>query len=76
MHWQLTPQERQIVLQVVQGFSNRQIAAALMISEHTVESHLTHVYEKLLVHSRSELLACLFRDVYWAKIQPVEAFVS
>lgn len=76
LHWQLTPQERQIVLQVVQGLSNRQIAATLVISEHTVESHLSNVYEKLSVHSRSELLACLFRDVYWAKIQPAESVLS
>ena len=73
IQWQLTSQERQIVFKVVQGFSNRQIALALVISEHTVESHLAHVYEKLSVHSRSELLACLFRDVYWAQIQQVEA---
>jgi DNA-binding CsgD family transcriptional regulator len=72
LHWQLTPQERQVVLQVVQGLSNQQIATAFTLSEHTIESHLSHVYEKLSVHSRSELLACLFRDVYWAQIQPAE----
>lgn len=68
LHWQLTPQERLVVLQVVQGCSNQQIATAFTLSEHTIESHLSHVYEKLSVHSRSELLACLFRDVYWAHI--------
>jgi DNA-binding CsgD family transcriptional regulator len=72
LHWQLTPQERQVVLRVVQGLSNQQIATAFTLSEHTIESHLSHVYEKLSVHSRSELLACLFRDVYWPKIQPTE----
>ncbi len=76
IHWQLTPKERQIVLRVVQGFSNRQIAATLIISENTVESHLAHVYEKLSIHSRSELLACLFRDAYWTQIQSVKEFVS
>ncbi len=37
-----------------------QIAAALVVSENTVESHCAHVYEKLGVHNRRELLA-LFR---------------
>jgi DNA-binding CsgD family transcriptional regulator len=73
MHWALTPQERQIVLMLVRGMSNRQIASALTIGENTVESHLAHVYEKLSVHSRRELLACLFRDVYWTQMQLVLA---
>jgi DNA-binding CsgD family transcriptional regulator len=71
LHWQLTPQEREVVGLVFKGFNTSQIATTLMVSEHTVESHLSHIYEKLDVHSRSELLACLFRDVYWTQIQPL-----
>ncbi len=71
LHWQLTAQEREVVGLVFKGLNNSQMAATLTVSEHTVESHLSHVYEKLDVHSRSELLACLFRDVYWTQIQPL-----
>lgn len=63
-HWNLTRQERQVVEQVVRGRSNRQIAKTLVVTEHTVESHLKHVYEKLTVHSRSQLLARYFAEVY------------
>lgn len=62
--WGLTRQERQVVEQVVRGLSNRQVARTLVITEHTVESHLRHVYEKLNVHSRSQLLARYFAEVY------------
>lgn len=63
-HLNLTRQERQVVEQVVRGLSNRQIAGTLVVTEHTVESHLKHVYEKLNVHSRSQLLARYFAEMY------------
>ena len=51
----LTPQELQIALQVAEGRSNRDVAAALFLSPKTIEYHLTHVYRKLNIHSRTEL---------------------
>jgi len=63
--WQLTPQERGVLSLVARGLKNRQIAEALVVSEHTVESHLAHAYEKLSVNSRTQFLARLFRDAYW-----------
>ena len=47
--------EREIVCYVVHGFSNREIAERLCISERTVSSLVVNVYEKLDVHSRAEL---------------------
>ncbi|MBE7467852.1 MAG: hypothetical protein DPW09_14455 [Anaerolineae bacterium] len=63
-HWNLTPQEGQVVEQVVRGLNNRQIARTLVVTEHTIESHLRHVYEKLNVHSRSQLLVRYFAQVF------------
>jgi DNA-binding NarL/FixJ family response regulator len=60
----LTRQERRVVEGLVRGMSNRQIAAALFVAEHTVEGHLRRVYDKLGVGSRTRLLARYFREAY------------
>jgi DNA-binding CsgD family transcriptional regulator len=52
----LTPQELQIALLVADGQTNRDVAARLFLSPKTVEFHLTRVYRKLEIHSRSELV--------------------
>jgi DNA-binding CsgD family transcriptional regulator len=51
----LTPAERRVADLVVEGCSNREVAAALFLSERTVASHLGHIYAKLGVRSRSRL---------------------
>jgi DNA-binding CsgD family transcriptional regulator len=53
---QLTPRELQIALQVAEGKTNREVAAALFLSPKTVEFHLGRVYRKLGVRSRAELV--------------------
>jgi DNA-binding CsgD family transcriptional regulator len=52
----LTPREAQIADEVAQGKSNREVAAALYLTPKTVEFHLTRIYRKLGVRSRSELV--------------------
>ncbi|WP_112244282.1 AAA family ATPase [Kribbella monticola] len=52
---QLTPQERQIAMLLVDGESIRSAAARLFLSPKTVEYHLRKVYAKLGIHSRTEL---------------------
>lgn len=52
----LTPRERDIVRMVARGMRNREIADRLGISEGTVKLHLHHVYEKLELSGRLELL--------------------
>jgi DNA-binding CsgD family transcriptional regulator len=54
---QLTPREAQIAGQVAEGKSNREVADALYLTPKTVEFHLTRVYRKLGVRSRSELVS-------------------
>jgi DNA-binding CsgD family transcriptional regulator len=51
----LTPTERAVAVLVAQGRTNREAAAALFLSVHTVEAALTAVYGKLGVRSRTEL---------------------
>jgi DNA-binding CsgD family transcriptional regulator len=51
----LTPAERRVVALVVEGRTNREVAAALFVGERTVETHLSHAFAKLGVRSRTEL---------------------
>jgi len=53
---QLSNREREVVNLLQQGKSNKLIAAALGISERTVEFHLNNVYDKFQVRSRVELV--------------------
>jgi DNA-binding CsgD family transcriptional regulator len=51
----LTPMERDVVRLVGEGLTNKDVAARLFVSPRTVESHLTHVYNKLGLSSRVQL---------------------
>jgi DNA-binding CsgD family transcriptional regulator/tetratricopeptide (TPR) repeat protein len=52
----LTPTEREVVRLVSEGLANNDIATRLFVSPRTVQSHLTHVYNKLGVSSRVQLV--------------------
>jgi DNA-binding CsgD family transcriptional regulator len=51
----LTAAERRVAVLVAEGRTNREVAAELFLGERTVASHLTHIYAKLGVRSRTEL---------------------
>jgi len=52
----LTARESEVVQLVARGMSNKSIARQLSISPRTVEGHLNHVFEKLGILSRTELV--------------------
>jgi DNA-binding CsgD family transcriptional regulator len=51
----LTPSERRLAALVADGMTNKQVAARLFISHHTVDAHLRHIFRKLDINSRVEL---------------------
>lgn len=53
----LTPREREVLRHVASGATNRAIGEALSISERTVERHVSHIFRKLRVPSRSAATA-------------------
>jgi predicted ATPase/class 3 adenylate cyclase/DNA-binding CsgD family transcriptional regulator len=58
----LTPTERQVVDLVAEGATNNEIAERLFMAEPTVKTHLTHVYAKLGLTSRTQLAAAAARQ--------------
>lgn len=57
----LSKREREVAVLVGKGLRNRQIAAALHISESTVKDHVHHILDKLEMTSRTELAAFVAR---------------
>jgi DNA-binding CsgD family transcriptional regulator/tetratricopeptide (TPR) repeat protein len=55
----LTPSERRVAHMAAEGPTNREIAQALFVTPKTVEIHLSSVYRKLGISSRSQLPAAL-----------------
>jgi two-component system, NarL family, response regulator NreC len=57
----LTERERQLYHLLAEGNSSKEIAARLGISVHTVETHRTHIMDKLQIHSVAELVLSAVR---------------
>lgn len=58
----LTDREEGIIKLVIQGCGNEQIAEKLFISENTVKTHLGHIYDKLGIKNRQQLIVKLLGD--------------
>ncbi|GAC1341533.1 MAG: LuxR family transcriptional regulator [Candidatus Dormibacteria bacterium] len=58
----LTPSELQVALVVAEGATNKEAAMRLFLSPKTVESHLSTVYAKLEIRSRSQLARLFARE--------------
>ncbi len=57
---ELTPQEGHVAVLALKGLSNAEIAKSLKISEKTVKQHMTQIFEKAAVSSRSEFFSYIF----------------
>lgn len=59
----ISRKEQEIIILVSQGFKNKEIAEKLHISEQTVKAHISHIFRKVKVTNRSQLvpLAMKFR---------------
>ena len=51
----MTKREREIIVLIADGLSNKEIAQRLNIATHTVKSHVHNVMEKLALHSRLQI---------------------
>jgi DNA-binding NarL/FixJ family response regulator len=55
--YQLTSREKEILFALVDGLSYKKIAGKYYLSVHTIRKHISSIYEKLHVHSKSQAVA-------------------
>lgn len=58
----LSPREQEIVQLVSHGYANKTIAHKLAISQHTVNTHVRRIFDKMGVSSRAEMVAYALRS--------------
>jgi DNA-binding NarL/FixJ family response regulator len=56
----LTPRQIDIMKLVAKGYQNKEIAAQLKLSEHTVKLHIHHIFARLGAHNRTQAVKLLF----------------
>lgn len=54
--WNLSNKEREVIISVSQGLTNREIASRLYISEQTVKSHMNNIFKKTNMTRRTQLV--------------------
>ena len=58
----LTPKEREVTEFICMGYTNKDIAKIMFISENTVKDHTKKIYPKMGVHSRFELATLVSKN--------------
>jgi DNA-binding NarL/FixJ family response regulator len=53
----LTPRQREVAVLIARGYTNQQIAAALVLTAGTVANHIEHILGRLNCHNRAQIAA-------------------
>ncbi len=70
IHQRLTRREMDVMKALLRGYSNKEIARELVISERTVQTHLSNIFSKMDVNSRTEAVLVAMRDGWIAQPTP------
>jgi two-component system NarL family response regulator len=60
----MTKREREIIVLIADGLSNKEIAQQLNIATHTVKSHVHNIMEKLALHTRLQIAKYTHEETY------------
>lgn len=58
----LSPRELDVARCIAMGLTTTQIMDELCITERTVRNHLTHIYQKLFIHDRSQVALWVWQN--------------
>ncbi|MEI2395015.1 helix-turn-helix transcriptional regulator [Paenibacillus phytohabitans] len=61
--WGISPREEEVLELIILGKTNKEIASALFISEHTVKNHLSRIFTKMNVTDRSQIIALVYKRI-------------
>lgn len=61
--WGITAREVEVLELIILGKTNKEIANALVISEHTVKNHLSRIFHKMNVTDRSQIIALVYKRI-------------
>jgi DNA-binding CsgD family transcriptional regulator len=62
----ITPRELEVLALIADGYSTREIARALWITEETVRTHVRRLLERLGAHTRAHAVSIAYREGLWA----------
>lgn len=63
----ITPRELEVLALVADGYSTKEIARALWITDETVRTHVRRLLERLGARTRAQAVAIAYRDGLWAE---------
>ncbi len=72
----LSRRESEVVILVVQGLTNKQVADKLCVAEKTVKFHLTNVYKRMKISRRSEIIWSLPLAEFMERAKSKDATLS